>query len=407
MSSLPPVLPLLLIASALFSAAEAALFTLATLPAERRPGAARSLLRHPSAALSTILLGNLLVNLAYFAVAGSWAGGFAPALATAFSVAAVLLLVLLAEILPKILAHRRPSVVGRWVLPPVWLLDFFLAPLFLRFGHGDERSRGPVPELGSEELEEILMEEGKGLLDADELHLLRRILELDTLRAGALRCPVQDRPRLAATESLERACQRLRERHRGWGPVADEEGRIVGLLELSRHPRGILVREAMLPIPILPELAPVARGLTMLRETGAPALLLVDEYGAEVGYLERGSIAALLLGLPFAGQQGPVLRALSSNRWEVDARLPLHDYRARFGDPGPVDPKLDTLGGLLSERLGRLPRPGDRVELGSQEHPVLVEVLRCEDAAPVLLRITSPWRRPEGPGCAPDGEDGE
>jgi putative hemolysin len=390
----------LLLVSAVFSGAEAALFTLSGRQRQNAPLLAQALLQDPTGSLTVILLGNLLVNLAYFASAASLGEGLRPSRAAAISAGAVMLLVLCGEIVPKVVAHRFPRRAAKVLLPPVWLLHLVLGAPARGLGKLLFRKAPPVTPLEAEELDVVLAEEGEGLLPEHERGLVRQILELDILRAGAVRRPLADTPRLPAALSLDAGVQQLREQRAAWALVEEEDGEVRGLLDLTRLPRGRTVREAMAPVPVLPEVAPLARGVTLMREQGHPLVLLVDEYGAAAGVLERGRWADTLLDrVPTETETGrSAIRPVSANRFLVDGSLPLHVFRERFGDPGQVDPKLDTLAGLLAERLGRLPEPGDRLDLDLAEGGrVELELLEREGARVAEVELT--LRPPEEPPC--------
>ncbi|MBL7008564.1 MAG: DUF21 domain-containing protein [Planctomycetes bacterium] len=388
----------LLLISATFSGAEAALFTLSGRPRGSAPWVARSLLKDPAGSLSVILLGNLLVNLAYYASTAAWAAGQGAGAAAALSAAGVLILVLLGEILPKLLAHRSPVPAARLMLPPVWLLHAVLGFPARWLGARLFRQAVHAVPVAAEELDSLLEAEGDRLLPREERSLLRQILELDILRAGAVRRPLSETPKVQAGQTLESAVQGLREQRAAWAAGVEDDGEIRGVLDLTRLPVGRLVRDAMQPVPVLPEVAPLARGVGLLRRRGLPFVLLVDEYGAPAGILERGRWADTLLDrVPEETDTGrSAIQRLSPNRFEVDGGLPLHIFRERFGDPGPVDAKLDTLGGLLAERLGRLPEVGDRLALTLRGGGWLeLEVLRLEELRAAAIRVTV---RPEREG---------
>ena len=378
----------LLLASACFSGAEAALFTLASRYPGATPGLSKSLLRKPAVALTVILLGNLLVNLAYFASSATWASSAGGQLGVIIPMGAVLGIVLFGEILPKVIAYRMPIGAAWALLPPVWLLFKFLGPVAEVLNAQLFRDP-PKQGMSPESVGELLEAEGDELLPAAEANLLKHVLEKGVLRAGAVRRPLRDTLEVPSDMPLAKARQIMREHRRAWAVVEDESDKPIGVLDLTRNPEGEGVFDAMLPLAILPEVAPLARGATLLRETGLPFVLLVDEYGEPAGLLERGRWADTLLDRSSETSEGvPSIRPLSENRFLVEAGLPLHLFRERFGDPGEVDPKLDTIGGLLAERLERVPEEGDELELSSEGDRILLHVLKCAGSRPYLLQVT-------------------
>jgi CBS domain containing-hemolysin-like protein len=116
---------------------------------------------------------------------------------------------------------------------------------------------------------------------------------------------------------------------------------------------------------------------------------LVDEYGDSAGIIQRGRWADTLLDrLPdqHAGHL-PAIVPLGAGRFQVDASLPIHVFRERFGDPGEVDTRVDTLGGLMQERLGRVPEAGDTLRIGGYQSGVDVRVVRCQGNVPVEFEV--------------------
>ncbi|MFQ5748824.1 MAG: CNNM domain-containing protein [Planctomycetota bacterium] len=384
-----PVLLFLLAASATFSGAEAALFTLAPDQPRSGKGVAPALLRDPSGALTVILLGNLLANLGFFAVLATATLPLPTGAAVIWSTGGLLGMILLGEILPKVVSNRFASRTAVYLLPPVWLLYCLLHPFLRRLGTRDPFRQVPPDPLDPAQADLLLEDQGEAILSREEKGLLQHLLELGHLRAGSVRRPLPETLRLAWDQPLDQACARVRAEGLAWAPVVDASGEIAAALDLTRNPRGRTAGEASLPVPLLPELAPLSAGVRLLRDSGLPFVSLVDEYGHSAGILERGCWADTLLDrLPHepSGRLAAIV-PLGGGAFQVDASLPLHVFRERFGDPGDVDVRLDTLGGLVQERLGRVPRVGDRVRLGGFYGGIDVRVIRCEGARPVELEV--------------------
>jgi CBS domain containing-hemolysin-like protein len=385
----PVVMAALLCVSATFSGAEASLFTIAANYPGQGSSSARKLLRNPASALTLILLANLLVNLAFFAASAAWSQQVSGQTAALVAAGSVLALVVFGEVLPKVLAHRHPLTASKILLLPVRLLDVLFGWLLRDLSRKFFRAPNPH-SLGAAEIDSLLAEQGQIILGGDERSLLRHLLEMGFLRAGAVRKPAAEVLRVDADLPLVKARQTLREHGVAWAAVEDRSGEIRGILDLGLLPVGEYVRDAMSPVPILPEVAPLASGITLLRRSGTPFLLLVDEYGSEAGIIERGRWADTLLDRtdPTTEQGRPSVRQVSENRFLLDANIPLHVFSERFIDPGAVDPKLDTLAGLLSERLGRIPELGDQLDLDGGQgryHPV---VCACQDSHPLEIQLT-------------------
>ena len=377
---------LLLVASATFSGAEAALFTLAGQRRAHRPRAARRLLADRSGALAVILLLNLGVNLSFFAAAQVWADAMDATAQALAGLGAVATIVVFGEILPKLLAYRFPDAMSRLLLPPVWLGHLLLAPALRPLGRAVVADPG-APPLDSDETHAVLRREEA--LEGEEQLLVSQLLELGRLRAGALRSPLAEVSRVAVSMPLAEALAELVAAHDSAGAVVDAGGAVVGILDRTRGPVGRTAGEAMRPVPVLPEVAPVANGVRLLRKTGAPFVLLVDEYGESAGIIRRGRWAdALLDRLPTRrGEERPALQPLADGSWLLDAALPLHAFEDRFGFQPDSDVRVDTVGGLVAERLGRLPEPGDVVVIVDEGTRCTLTVLRVHETRPLQLAL--------------------
>lgn len=380
----------LLAASATFSGAEAALFTLGTQGRRRLPVWARPLLDQSVASLTIILFGNLLLNLSYFALATAWARELGGAQARWVEGGAILAIILGGEILPKVLAHRFPDGLGKFLLPPIVLLHHVFQRPAGWLGNHWARPATAARPLASAEVSGMLDNAELDILDAEAHGLMQQVLELGSLRAGAIRRPLHRVVQIQASDTLRDASAELERRKAAWAAVLDDRSEVCGILDLTRVPRGRLVRDAMQAVPILPELAPVAAGVPLLRARGAPFVLLVDEYGHGTGIIERGRWADTLLDrLPQAPGQSvsSAVLELGSGRYVVDANLPLHDFRDRFGDLGEADPRTETLLGFAEERLGRLLGASDAFGFLGPGGRYDLKVIRCEAGRPVRFEL--------------------
>lgn len=382
----------LLLTSACFSGAEASLFTLAAEGGRNRkvPRVAMRLLKDQAGVLTTILLVNLIVNLGFFAATHHWAGPFDTATATLIEIGAVLAIVVFGEILPKVLAHRFPEISGKVLLFPVAGFHLLIGPILRPFGRswaGHVKRQEP---LDSSEAADLLEEEHQEVLSRPEMELVTHLLELGELRAGALRRPLAKVPQISPSRPLSLALRQMESDDIPWAAVVAEDGEVQGILDRARLPQGAVVRDAMRKVPILPEVAPVANGVQLLSQSGAPFILLVDEYGMSVGIIQRGRWADTLLDrLSLSEDSGrSPIHQVSDGLWEIDAALPLHDFHDRFGDPGLSDVRVDTIGGLVAEKLERMAKLGDAVVLENDGKRFQISVVECSETRALLLRLS-------------------
>jgi len=126
------------------------------------------------------------------------------------------------------------------------------------------------------------------------------------------------------------------------------------------------------PIPFVPAGLPADRLVSLLRHERTSKAIVVDEYGNVQGMI---SVDDLLVEL--FGELADELKvaATSSAEMLLDGRVKLRgSMRAAAAEPWlgqPVDGTAATLGGLIVGKLGHLPAPGERVQLGRAEVTVL------------------------------------
>ncbi|MBC8371919.1 MAG: DUF21 domain-containing protein [Planctomycetes bacterium] len=377
---------LLLIASACFSGAEAALFTLASHPPQQHSSRVSKMLDKRSQVLTVILLVNLVVNLSFFASTYALAKPYSLSQSASINLAAVLAIVLLGEIAPKLIAHRHPHYFLKIALPVVQICYWLIWPVLRMLPTiNSSATIAPQPMQASEAVD--LLVEHQNVLAHDEETFLSRFLELGELRAGALRRSLQDYLQLPLHLPMALAIRRMASQKAPWAAVVDEKNQVIGVLDRTRSLAGNTVADAMQMVPILPEVAPVAAGLKLLKQNGGPFLLLVDEYGDSAGVIERGRWADTLLNrLPTAHVSGTqLIEKHSDSFYKINAALALHEFADQFGEAQDVDVRIDTVAGFVQEKLGRIAVTGDVVEMQTKTHSLRLTV--TESSATRVMTI--------------------
>jgi CBS domain containing-hemolysin-like protein len=99
--------------------------------------------------------------------------------------------------------------------------------------------------------------------------------------------------------------------------------------------------------------------LVLVDERRTQMVILVDEHGGMEGIVTLRDIVDELVGQPIAITAGDTL----DRKVSFTGDTPLHEVSAKLGREIPTDASVVTLGGLVTEKLGRFPRIGDEVEL--------------------------------------------
>lgn len=368
----------LLCFSALFSASETAFFSLSVSERDRSSATVRALLQKPRDLLATVLFGNLVINVLFFAFAArlkpgdeGWGDGLA-------TIGALLAVLIGGEIVPKSLAIRGRESLARVTAPPLLILFGLLAPLrrvlvFLLdacarlLGSWARERPGLTPETLALVLEESTSPE---LLEESEADLLAEIVELEGIRVREIMTPRVDVIFLDQDGgNREEATRAALEQRLSWLPVADGDAdHIVGRVrvrDLLLHPER-RVPQMVMPVKFVPE---VGSSLTLLRDLSVDRTaeaVVVDEWGGTAGIITLEDIFEELVGELRAEDEAVVREVvpLGEGRYRVSGGLSIRDWNERFGSQ-VVPMPFETLGGFVAALLGRIPRAGDEVHHGS------------------------------------------
>ncbi len=128
------------------------------------------------------------------------------------------------------------------------------------------------------------------------------------------------------------------------------------------------LRQIKRDILFVPELSPVPKLLRQFQTSQIHMAIVVDEYGATQGIVTLEDVLEEIVGEiddEFdTAQQRPDF-AMEGDTIRVSGLYPLHALRERV-DVGELDLNgVDTVGGYITQELGRLPRVGDTVRLGN------------------------------------------
>ena len=371
----------LLALSGTCSASEAALFSLTPPERERAGGPTKRLLERPKSLLVTVLLLNLVINILFFAFADRLFRGLeSPTplwiqLANLFG--ALLVLVVFGEILPKTLALRGRVPLSVWTAP-VWLVLVealgpvrrALVSLMDLFGDLAERG-GDERVLTADELGRVLASSaGTGGLELREANLLGEIVELSAMRVREIMTPRVDGLFLELDGSnRDEITSRALEQRISWLPVMDE---LPDEIRGSVRVRDLLVwperaiASLTMPVLFIPEVASCMDLLKEFRERKATEAVCVDEWGGTAGYVTVEDVFEELVGeLRVEGESREAeVVPLGEGAYRVPGLLSIRDWNERFG-ARVVPTEFETVGGLVTALLGRIPRPGDCVTYGN------------------------------------------
>ena len=382
---------LLLCCSAFFSGSETAFFNVSRRRMQAFAGSARRLenmaarlLRMPNRLLTSILLGNITVNVLYFALASVLAINLAqsihPAAAGIVGVVSFIALLLFGEMLPKSLAWSNSTRFCLAATPVCYVFVRLLAPLLALFEFAVVKPTvrmltfHPQPDTDGMEANvsrlKTLIEASRkqGLITANENQLLLEILEFSHLKVRHVMRPRVDMQACEISTAARDVRRIMSENNLTKMPVytrqLDDMAGFVHIRKLLLEPDKP-VKDLLEKIHFVPEQKTVESLIGFFQEQRTDMAVVVDEYGGIAGQVLLEDIIDELIG-PIAEQPtdtaATAIEQIAPTQYRIAGNLAIHDWAEAFGiDPGKS--RLATVGGFTAALLGSIPAPGDVAHL--------------------------------------------
>lgn len=371
-------LALLVAASAFFSGSETALFSLDALQTGKlrsRGGAARriaALMESPSRVLSTLLIGNTLVNVVIASLVYSIVRTIpeaAPFASLASIIAATAILLLFGEIAPKRLAIRHPLQVARFAAAPVCLCHALFTPLRLLL----EATSGRISQFrerrslsDNELVTAIDISNEEGTLDAYERRLASGIMQLSEMTAADVMTPRVDFSGIDLDEPRSTYPALIRSTSFRYLPVFENSPDSISAF---LNVRAYLLDpdhdfDAALEKPLfVPETATLDDILVTMQRSRHHIVCVIDEYGGVAGLVTRGDILEVLAGpLPENDDEPPQdpIEKTGDFTWRIDGDTSLETVN-RVLDTELEAEGADRISGWIAAHAGRFLDAGESV----------------------------------------------
>jgi len=312
------VLFVLLLLSGFFSGSETALIRLGRIKARsllkrgvKGADTVEKLVNEPEALLTTVLIGNNIVNIAASALATSLAIDFFGDLGVGIAIGVMTFLILtFGEIIPKTIAVRRTEQFSITVSKPLEILIFVLRPVIKilsviinAFGKmvGLKIPQGKL--LSEDEVKALLdIGEEEGAIEEDEKEMMNGVLKLDYITAKNVMIPKEEIVCLEANQRVDTAIELIKRSGYSRIPVFEEtKDNIVGILyakDLLINTNGstISLKELMKPAYFVPETARVDDLLKEFRKGKFHIAIVVDEEGRTKGLVSLEDLLEEIVG---------------------------------------------------------------------------------------------------------------
>lgn len=354
--------------------------------------------------LSTLLIGNNIVNnvattigaVLFIKLIGSAKGPTVSA-----TVLTVVILVF-GEVTPKSLAKERPEAWAIAATPLLRVLAVVLTPVNFLFTQWKKLLRVLLRHQDDDGItEEELMgmvdqAETEGSLDQHESDLIRNAIEFNDMEVSEILTPRVDLEALADTATMEEAAAMYASSGFSRLPIYhDSIDNIIGVLHekdfYAAYCRGAKrLSELKSSVLYTTETARISDLLRQLQQNKVHMAVVVDEYGGTAGLVTMEDVLEEIVGsIQDEYDQEDEELAPVEGGYLVDGALDLEDVFDAFEmelPPLEEGEEFDTVAGLITERLGRFPEPGEAVTV--HWGGLCFAVVKAEERRVVKVKVT-------------------
>jgi putative hemolysin len=376
----------LILLSAFFSSAETAFSSvnkirLKNLVEEARKGSKKALhlAENFDSTLSTILIGNNIVNIAAASISAALASElFGENYGLVISTVVMTILILIfGEILPKSLAKEHAESYSLLISGVLFILIKVLTPinfLFMQLKKLASRlfaKNDPMPSVTEEEIKVMLdISEEEGVIDKEERALIHRSMDFDDTIAAEILTPRIDMIAINVEQSIEEIKTIFFEERFSRIPVYEDSiDNIIGILsekEFLTHVikyKDVNIRELIREPLFVVESMKISSLLPQLQREKVHMAIVVDEFGGTSGLLTLEDVLEEIVGEIWDEQDEKTnaMTQIDENSFTFDAQCQLDEFAEYIGIVTP-ESTYHTLGGWIIENFEAIPEVGDHFD---------------------------------------------
>lgn len=403
---------ILLSASAFFSSAETALMTSNKLRmrnlaenGDKRAAKVLKVTENTDKMLSAILIGNNIVNLTASSISttltlkifGSKLVGIATGILT-------FLILVFGEITPKNVASKNAENMALAYIGVISFLVTVLTPVIFIVNtvakfvisifnkNGDDNNAVTEEELRA--MVEYSHEEG--IIENEEKKMIVNVVDFGDTVAGDIMVPRVDMVMVDEKSSYEEILQVFREERYTRIPVYEETpDNVIGILNVKDflliEDKENFVMKELLREPLYTYEYKKTSSLMMdMRKTGANIVIVLDEYGITAGLITLEDMLEEIVGEirdEFDADEDEGITKVSDLEYLIDGSTNLDDINDRIGLSLSSE-EYESIGGLIMEKLGRLPVEGEIINFDN----IVLTVKKMDHARieKVCLKLKQP-----------------
>lgn len=407
------LLIVLILLSAFFSASETAFSSvnkirLKNYVDEKRRGSKKALYiaENFDRALSTILVGNNIVNIAAASISTKVAtdlfGGNTGLVIS--TVGMTILILIFGEVLPKSFAKEHAESFSLLVSDVLYMLIQLFTPItallvmlkqLVSKLFGNQKT--DVPSVTEEELKVMVnLSEEEGVIDNKEKELVHRSLDFNDILVGEIFTPRIDIVAVEVNQPIEEIRDIFLQERYSRVPVYEGDiDNVIGILSESDffsqlvQGKKVNVRELLRTPLFVVESMRISTLLPELQKSKVHMAIVIDEFGGTSGLITLEDILEQIVGEIWDEHDEAVktFQKINDYEYEFNAELPLDEFCDILGID-ELESSSHTLGGWVFEMFERIPTVGESFEYESLT--VTVRQVENRRIRKVLVRIHEP-----------------
>ena len=373
-----------LLLSGFFSSSETALFSISKVKAlhiakdgSRSGQLILSMKEDSHTLLTTILIGNNLVNIGASAIATSIALSYFKSNAVGIATGIMTMLILVfGEIFPKSFANHNNILVARIVIYPLFWLSKLFFPLiyllnFIPKLHGTaDSSSETVTEDELMTMVEVVEEEGE--IKEEEKEYITNIFEFDDTSCSEIMTPRADMFVLDVSQDMD--IKKILETGFSRIPVIEDSiDNIIGILHVkdlfasfqkaSESDTSLDIKQIMRKPYFIPESKKLDSLLQDFKQKKNHIAIVVDEHGGISGITTLEDVVEEIIGeiIDETDRMTPDIVRLKGNKWFVAGKIDIDDLNKELDIKIPESSTYDTFSGFFLEQIGRIPKSGESI----------------------------------------------
>lgn len=332
--------------------------------------------------LTTILVGNNLVNIAGTSIAtlvfSILLGAETGALAS--TVVMTIIILLFGEITPKSLAKKNPEKICIKICNIIHVLEIVLSPvswLFTKLTAAIGKNADDIT-MTEDELEVMIEEiEEEGVLEKRESDLIKSAIRFDDVQVSEVYVPRMDIIAVDASESGKVLGETFATSGFSRLPIYDGTiDNIIGVVYAKEFYSHVFkgeeppIKSLVRPVKYFPETTSIATVLSDFQKSKIHMAVVLDSYGGTMGIVTMEDLLEELVGDIWdeSDEVQQDLIDLGEGRFGIKGTANIHDVMERLGlDFDPEEYEDYSVTGYICYKLGRAPLRGDAVTLKNVE----------------------------------------